>query len=356
MTAGPSSSPAISSAGSPPRTKTVTTASSARPPRAKVRCPLRLSSLTLDQDRPEILSPPERPQGLVHAAHHCPGGRERANQAEARLTPLLCAAAPTPAAPVHRRRTLLCYQQVTPRRQRHPHAAGAASRAWHPSRCSPSRCSLFATSASAPPRTPSRRKASDAQPLGSPETRCRRRKTTDVDGHRFTAFATDAKRGHLADLELRHRRRARCEDRIRGAKDADLRNFPLKGFAQNQLWCEIVDLACELLAWMQLLALTGTVRRWEPKRLRLFAASGPVGTRRPPPAAKAHRAVALGRGDHHRNHPPAGPYVRLTSRNTYTTRKEKPPGTAEPRPPGGTARAAGHGHTLKISAPQATAS
>jgi Transposase DDE domain group 1 len=37
---------------------------------------------------------------------------------------------------------------------------------------------------------------------------------TDIDGHRFTAFATDAKRGQLADLELRHRRRARCEDRI----------------------------------------------------------------------------------------------------------------------------------------------
>ena len=34
---------------------------------------------------------------------------------------------------------------------------------------------------------------------------------TDIDGHRFTFFATDARRGQLADLELRHRRRARCE-------------------------------------------------------------------------------------------------------------------------------------------------
>jgi hypothetical protein len=99
---------------------------------------------------------------------------------------------------------------------------------------------------------------------------------TDVDGHRFTAFATDAKRGQLADLELRHRRRARCEDRIRCAKDTGLRSLPLKGFAQNQLWCEIVALACELLAWTQLLALAGTARRWEPKRLRLrvFAVAG----------------------------------------------------------------------------------
>jgi hypothetical protein len=99
---------------------------------------------------------------------------------------------------------------------------------------------------------------------------------TDLDGHRFTAFATDAKCGQLADLELRHRRRARCEDRIRCAKDTGLRNLPLKGFAQNQLWCEIVALACELLAWTQLLALAGTARRWEPKRLRLriFSVAG----------------------------------------------------------------------------------
>jgi hypothetical protein len=99
---------------------------------------------------------------------------------------------------------------------------------------------------------------------------------TDIDGHRFTAFATDAKKGQLADLELRHRRRARCEDRIRNAKDTGLRNLPLKGFAQNQVWCEIVALACELMAWMQMLALDGKARRWEPKRLRLrlFSAAG----------------------------------------------------------------------------------
>jgi hypothetical protein len=99
---------------------------------------------------------------------------------------------------------------------------------------------------------------------------------SDIDGHRFTAFATDAKQGQLADLELRHRRRARCEDRIRNAKDTGLRSLPLKGFAQNQIWCEIVALACELLAWSQMLALTGTARRREPKRLRLrlFAVAG----------------------------------------------------------------------------------
>ena len=93
---------------------------------------------------------------------------------------------------------------------------------------------------------------------------------TDADGHRITAFATNTSRGQLADLELRHRRRARCEDRIRIAKDSGLTNLPLHDFTQNQIWCAIVALACELTAWMQMLALPAhQARRWEPKRLRL---------------------------------------------------------------------------------------
>jgi hypothetical protein len=77
---------------------------------------------------------------------------------------------------------------------------------------------------------------------------------------------------------LRHRRRARCEDRIRCAKDTGLRNLPLHGYAQNQIWCEITALACELPAWMQILALDGPARRCEPKklRLRLFACAGRI--------------------------------------------------------------------------------
>jgi Transposase DDE domain group 1 len=71
---------------------------------------------------------------------------------------------------------------------------------------------------------------------------------------------------------------------IRCAKDTGLRNLPLHGFTQNQIWCEIVALACELLAWMQMLAFTGRARRWEPRRLRLrlFSAAGRIvrGSRR----------------------------------------------------------------------------
>ena len=91
----------------------------------------------------------------------------------------------------------------------------------------------------------------------------------DVEGMRITAFATNTTRGQLADLELRHRRRARCEDRIRIAKDTGLNNLPLKSFAANQIWCAVVALATEITAWMQTLALHGhAARRWEPKTLR----------------------------------------------------------------------------------------
>jgi len=93
---------------------------------------------------------------------------------------------------------------------------------------------------------------------------------TDADGLRVTAFATNTVRDQLPELELRHRRRARAEDRIRCAKDTGLRNLPLHSLDQDRIWCAIVTLAAEITAWMQLLALTsGEARRWEPKRLRL---------------------------------------------------------------------------------------
>jgi hypothetical protein len=80
-----------------------------------------------------------------------------------------------------------------------------------------------------------------------------------------------------ADLELRHRRRARAEDRIRAAKDTGLSNLPLHDFAHNQIWCAIVALAADLTAWMQTLALAEhEARRWEPKRLRLRLFSIPA--------------------------------------------------------------------------------
>src|SRR5918993_750135 len=54
---------------------------------------------------------------------------------------------------------------------------------------------------------------------------------TDADGLRVTAFATNTRTGQLPDLELRHRRRARAEDRIRICKDTGLSNLPLHDLA-----------------------------------------------------------------------------------------------------------------------------
>lgn len=111
---------------------------------------------------------------------------------------------------------------------------------------------------------------------------------TDANGWRITAFATNTAIGgpggpgtQLPELELRHRRRARAADRIRSAKDTGLRNLPLHDFAQNQIWCAIVALACELLAWLAMLAFSGNdarrdARRWEHKRLRLRLLSIPA--------------------------------------------------------------------------------
>jgi hypothetical protein len=93
---------------------------------------------------------------------------------------------------------------------------------------------------------------------------------TDADGWRITVFATNTVGGRLADLEVRHRLRARAEDRIRGLKDTGLTNLPLQAFAKNQIWLELACLAYELLTWTQLLAFADQpARTWEPKRLRL---------------------------------------------------------------------------------------
>ena len=93
---------------------------------------------------------------------------------------------------------------------------------------------------------------------------------TDHEGWRITVFATNTKGGRLADLEVRHRLRARAEDRIRGIKDTGMTNLPLQAFHKNQIWLEIAQLAYELLSWTQLLAWhKQPARVWEPKRLRL---------------------------------------------------------------------------------------
>jgi hypothetical protein len=91
---------------------------------------------------------------------------------------------------------------------------------------------------------------------------------TDADGHRFQVFITDQPDPDPAALELRHRQRARVEDRIRGAKATGLQNLPFDRWRRNQVWLELVLMACDLTCWTQVLLLDGELRVAEPKMLR----------------------------------------------------------------------------------------
>lgn len=80
-----------------------------------------------------------------------------------------------------------------------------------------------------------------------------------VEGYRHTAFicaprAAGEELGLGIDaLELRHRRHARVEDRIRQLKAAGLRNLPCKEVAENHAWLECVLAAADLVCWSKLI-------------------------------------------------------------------------------------------------------
>ena len=103
---------------------------------------------------------------------------------------------------------------------------------------------------------------------------------TDADGMLLTCFVTNTAGCPIAELELRHRLRARAEDRIRAARATVMRNLPLHDTAQNKVRLEIVQIALDLPAWMPMLALTGKTRLREPRRLRfrLFSAAAQLVT------------------------------------------------------------------------------
>ena len=91
---------------------------------------------------------------------------------------------------------------------------------------------------------------------------------SDHDGHRFQVFLTDQPDGDLAALELRHRQRARVEDRIRAAKATGLSNLPFDRWRRNTVWLELVLAAQDLTFWTQALLLDGDLAVAEPKTLR----------------------------------------------------------------------------------------
>jgi Transposase DDE domain group 1 len=87
-------------------------------------------------------------------------------------------------------------------------------------------------------------------------------------GKRYQVLATNTPSGSIQFLEAAHRTQARVEDRIRCGKNTGLKHLPSRDYAINQAWCTAVSLACDLLAWLRLLALTGDLAKAEPKTLR----------------------------------------------------------------------------------------
>jgi hypothetical protein len=89
---------------------------------------------------------------------------------------------------------------------------------------------------------------------------------TDHDGHRFQVFLTDQADGEIAALELRHRQRARVEDRIRAAKATGLANLPFDRWRRNAVWLELVLAAQDLTCWTQALLLDSPLAVADPRR------------------------------------------------------------------------------------------
>ena len=92
---------------------------------------------------------------------------------------------------------------------------------------------------------------------------------SDSGGHRFQVMLTNQKGRRIARLEQVHRQRAAIEDSIRCAKASGLRNLPLRAYAMNAAWLELVLTGIDLLSWTRRLLLRGTdLAVCEPKRLR----------------------------------------------------------------------------------------
>jgi hypothetical protein len=89
----------------------------------------------------------------------------------------------------------------------------------------------------------------------------------DHDGWRHQVLLTNS-RGDARRLEVRHRRHAEVENRIRNLKDCGLERMPFTGFDANAAWMEMVLAAADLLVWCQHLLLHGDLAVAEPRTLR----------------------------------------------------------------------------------------
>lgn len=72
---------------------------------------------------------------------------------------------------------------------------------------------------------------------------------------RFQVVASDLPGYRYPKLDAFHRNHAVVESAIKDGKDLGLRRLPGYALAFNQAWCTAVAIACDLLAWLRLLAL-----------------------------------------------------------------------------------------------------
>ncbi len=134
------------------------------------------------------------------------------------------------------------------------------------------------------------------------------------EGKRYQVTATSTPGGQVQFLEARHRTQARVEARIRCGKATGLRHLPSRNYQVNTAWCQAASIACDLLAWLRLLALDGDLATAEPKTLRYRdPARRRADRERPAPPLPADTAVMAMGPPHHRSvHPDPGPAAAMT--------------------------------------------
>jgi len=183
---------------------------------------------------------------------------------------------------------------------------------------------------------------------------------TDHDGNRVTAFATNKPRGQLADLELRQRRRARCEDRIRISKDTGLTNLPLHDFDQNRIWLAIVALGRRTHRLAGRCSPSPTSRHADgnPNACACGCSrSRPDGGPRPDPPRAPPRSRTLGPAPRPRHRPPpAHPNTHLTWHDRTDYQKQPDRGTGAPSDLGRTVTPPRHNRKPQRPPPQVSRS
>jgi DDE family transposase len=147
-------------------------------------------------------------------------------------------------------------------------------------------------------------------------------------GKRYQVIATHTPTGGIQFRQAAHRTHARVEDRIRYGNNTGLVHLPSRDYAINQAWCTAVSPACDLLAWLRLLALSGDLAKAEPTTLhyRLLHTAAHIG-RGPRRRRLTTPETRPWTHDLHHHHPP----TTLTSTHQPNNPTE-PTRTVEPAP------------------------